>query len=328
MLKILVTGGAGFIGSNFILSSLNAIYDLHIINLDNLSYAGNLKNLAGTSEFRHHFVNANILQTKFVLNLMFKHEIDAVVHFAAESHVDRSIGDSSPFIQTNVNGTVSMLEATKQYLEKTKCHNFKFLHVSTDEVFGSADDGSSFTEESQYRPNSPYSASKAASDHFVRAYSKTHGIPTIVTNCSNNYGPRQHTEKLIPRTITTALQGEKIQVYGDGLNIRDWLHVDDHCEALRKILLNSPPGNSYCIGGNCETTNIELVTKITKILDQLRPKKSGSYADQIEFVKDRPGHDRRYSIDSSKIKADLNWQPKISLDDGLLETVRWYMEST
>lgn len=327
-MKLLVTGGAGFIGSNFILSSLNAIYDLHIINLDNLSYAGNLKNLDGVSEFRYCFINANILQTNFVLNLMLTHEIDAVVHFAAESHVDRSIGDSLPFMQTNVNGTVSMLEASKRYLEKTKYDNFKFLHVSTDEVFGSADDGTSFTEESQYRPNSPYSASKAASDHFVRAYSKTHGIPTIVTNCSNNYGPRQHAEKMIPRTITTALRGEKIQVYGDGLNIRDWLHVDDHCDALRKILLNSSPGNSYCIGGNCETTNIELVTKITKILDQLRPKKSGSYSDQIEFVKDRPGHDRRYSIDSSKIKSDLNWQPKISLDDGLLKTVRWYMEST
>lgn len=323
---ILVTGGAGFIGSNFILGALKTWPHVKIINVDSLSYASSLKNLEDASEFRHIFSHTSILNTSAIIQLMEKHQPDSVVHFAAESHVDRSIENSMPFVDTNVKGTVSMLNASLRYIRTSQKEHFKFLHISTDEVFGSIEGTESFNESSHYSPNSPYSASKAASDHFTRAYSKTHNLPVVVTNCSNNYGPRQHEEKLIPKIIHSALRGEDIPIYGDGLNIRDWLYVDDHCSALRTILTSSTKNDSYCIGGSHEVTNIQLAKKITSLLDVLRPRRSGSYSEQIKFVSDRPGHDRRYSINSKKLQDELGWKPTVDLDEGLSRTIKWYID--
>lgn len=322
---LLVTGGAGFVGSNFVLSTLKATGE-PIVNLDKLTYAGNLRNLESLrSDSRHVFVQGDICDRALVKELLEKYQPRAIVHFAAESHVDRSIAGPAAFIQTNVIGTFSLLEEARTYCEKQNA--FRFVHVSTDEVYGSlAPDKAPFTEASPYAPNSPYSASKAAADHLVRAYHRTYGLPTLTTNCSNNYGPYQFPEKLIPLTIANALAGRPLPVYGDGRNVRDWLYVLDHCEALRLVLERGRVGETYNIGGAAERQNIDLVTKICSLLDEAKPRPMGKYAELISFVKDRPGHDRRYAIDCSKIARELGWRPRENFDSGLAKTVRWYVE--
>jgi dTDP-glucose 4,6-dehydratase len=327
---LLVTGGAGFIGSNFILSSLEKS-DEPIVNLDKLTYAGDVRNLARLrGDARHTFVQGDVCDRALVRTLLERHRPRAVVHFAAESHVDRSIAGPAPFIETNVVGTFSLLEEARGYVEKLKGEareRFRFLHVSTDEVYGSLGAADpAFTEKSPHAPNSPYAASKAAADHLVRAYHHTYGLPTLITNCSNNYGPRQFPEKLIPLTITNALAGEPLPVYGDGENVRDWLYVLDHCEALRLVLERGRVGETYNIGGNTEKKNIDLVRMICALLDELRPAKR-KHASLISFVKDRPGHDRRYAIDCGKISRELGWRPAESFASGLKKTVGWYLES-
>jgi dTDP-glucose 4,6-dehydratase len=320
---LLVTGGAGFVGSNFVLSTVKETGET-IVNLDKLTYAGNLRNLeALRSDSRHVFVQGDICDRELVRSLLAKHKPRAIVHFAAESHVDRSIAGPAAFIQTNVVGTFSLLEEAKN-----SGREIRFLHVSTDEVYGSlgADDPA-FTESSPYEPNSPYSASKAAADHLVRAYHHTYGLATLTTNCSNNYGPYQFPEKLIPLTITNALAGRPLPVYGDGRNVRDWLYVLDHCEALRLVLERGRPGETYNIGGGAEKQNIDLVRRICSLLDEARPRRTGQYADLIAFVQDRPGHDRRYAIDGSKIARELGWRPRENFESGLAKTVRWYLEN-
>ena len=320
---LLVTGGAGFVGSNFVLSTVKETGET-IVNLDKLTYAGNLRNLeALRSDSRHVFVQGDICDRELVRSLLAKHKPRAIVHFAAESHVDRSIAGPAAFIQTNVVGTFSLLEEAKN-----SGREIRFLHVSTDEVYGSlgADDPA-FTESSPYEPNSPYSASKAAADHLVRAYHHTYGLATLTTNCSNNYGPYQFPEKLIPLTITNALAGRPLPVYGDGRNVRDWLYVLDHCEALRLVLERGRPGETYNIGGGAEKQNIDLVRRICSLLDEARPRRTGQYAELITFVKDRPGHDRRYAIDGSKIARELGWRPRENFESGLAKTVRWYLEN-
>ncbi len=328
---ILVTGGAGFIGSNFILDWLQRDCGV-VINLDKLTYAGNLDNLVGLRDNKHyHFVQGDIGDGVLVDRLLAQYQPRAVMHFAAESHVDRSIHAPEDFIQTNVVGTFRLLEATRTYwngLPQDKKQAFRFLHVSTDEVYGSLDAGEpAFQETNRYEPNSPYSASKAASDHLVRAYHHTYGLPVLTTNCSNNYGPRQFPEKLIPLMITQALSGKPLPVYGDGQNVRDWLFVADHCYAVGKVLESGMPGETYNIGGWNEMKNIDLVHQLCDILDQEKPKPSGSYRDQIAFVKDRPGHDRRYAIDASKIADELGWKPMETFETGIRKTVRWYLDN-
>jgi dTDP-glucose 4,6-dehydratase len=320
---LLVTGGAGFIGSNFVLSTIAETGEA-LVNLDKLTYAGSLRNLeALRDDPRHIFVQGDICDRGVVRELLKKHKPRAIVHFAAESHVDRSIAGPAPFIQTNVVGTFSLLEEARAHSRE-----IVFLHVSTDEVYGSLGPSDPpFTEATPYAPNSPYSASKAAADHLVRAYHHTYGVATLTTNCSNNYGPYQFPEKLIPLMIGNALAGKPLPVYGDGQNVRDWLYVADHCAAIRRVLEKGSPGEVYNIGGGAEKTNIDLVRTICSLLDEASPRVAGRYADLISFVKDRPGHDRRYAIDSSKIARELGWQPRESFDSGLRKTVQWYLKN-
>lgn len=328
---ILVTGGAGFIGSNFILGWL-ADSDEPVINLDKLTYAGNMKNLQSVeSDSRHIFVRGDIADSKLVAELLTRYQPRAIVHFAAESHVDRSIHGPAEFITTNINGSFSLLETVRTYwkeLAGSSKGGFRFLHVSTDEVYGTltADDAP-FTETTPYAPNSPYSASKAASDHLVRAYHHTYGLPTLTTNCSNNYGPYHFPEKLIPLVIANALEGKRLPIYGDGRQVRDWLYVADHCTAIRRVLESGRVGETFNIGGWNEMTNLEVVHHLCDILDDLAPKLSGSYREQIEYVTDRPGHDRRYAIDATKIERELGWRPKETFATGIKKTVRWYLEN-
>lgn len=330
-MTVLVTGGAGFIGSNFVLKWL-ADYDESVINLDLQTYAGNVANLASVlDDPRHHLVRGDIIDNKLVAALLARHRPRAVIHFAAESHVDRSIGGPSEFIRTNVNGTFCLLEATRAYwaeLDVTEQKRFRFLHVSTDEVYGTlAPEDSPFTEEHRYAPNSPYSASKAASDHLVRAWHHTYGLPVLTTNCSNNYGAYHFPEKLIPLVIVNALAGKPLPIYGDGKQVRDWLYVEDHCRAIIAVLEGGRIGETYNVGGSNEMTNIDVVRTICTVLDRLRPRlENRSYAEQIAFVVDRPGHDRRYAIDASKIERELDWRPQESFSSGIEKTVQWYLD--
>ena len=328
---ILVTGGAGFIGANFVLDWLRD-FDEAVLNVDKLTYAGNMHTLASLEgDPRHVFARADICDAATLDQIFATHRPRAVVHFAAESHVDRSIHGPAEFVQTNVVGTFTLLEAARRYwggLSETGCAAFRFLHVSTDEVFGSlslADPP--FSETTPYAPNSPYSATKAGSDHLVRAYRHTYGLPTLTTNCSNNYGPYQFPEKLIPLMIANALAGKPLPVYGDGANVRDWLYVGDHCSAIREVLARGEPGQTYNIGGWNEKKNIEVVETVCALLDDARPKAQGSYRDQIAFVTDRPGHDRRYAIDASKLERVLGWKPAETFETGLAKTVRWYLDN-
>ena len=328
---ILVTGGAGFIGSNFILQWM-AKERASVVNLDKLTYAGNLRNLEQiSSDARYQFVHGDIVERKLVGSLLERHRPRALVHFAAESHVDRSIRGPDDFISTNVQGTFSLLEEARAHwigLPERDQAAFRFLHVSTDEVYGSlGPDEAPFSETTAYAPNSPYSASKAASDHLVRAYYKTYGLPTLTTNCSNNYGPYQFPEKLIPLMILNACSGKGLPVYGDGQNVRDWLFVEDHCEALRTVLERGKAGESFNIGGGEEKHNLEIVEIICSILDDLRPHDPVvPHRKLITFVKDRPGHDRRYAIDCRKIERILGWKPRESFESGIRKTIRWYLE--
>ena len=328
---ILVTGGCGFIGSAFLLNWLGQLGE-PVVNLDLMTYAGHPGNLAPLRDDpRYRFVKGDIGDAALVAGLLAEHRPRAVIHFAAESHVDRSISGPMAFAQTNVMGTLTLLDATLAYwksLNPQAAADLRFLHVSTDEVFGSLDAGSpAFTEQHRYEPNSPYSASKAASDHFVRAYQHTYGLPTLTTNCSNNYGPRQFPEKLIPLMIHNALQGKHLPVYGDGLQVRDWLHVDDHCHALRAVLERGRPGETYNIGGRSERSNLAVVHAICQTLDELRPRADGQpYAALITHVRDRPGHDRRYAIDDRKISGELGWRPAVVFEDGIRQTVLWYLD--
>jgi dTDP-glucose 4,6-dehydratase len=326
---IFVTGGAGFIGSNFVLDWL-AQSDEAVVNFDKLTYAGNLNNLASLKgDTRHHFVRGDICDGAQVLALLREHQPRAILHFAAESHVDRSILGPGEFINTNINGTFALLEAARAYwneLEEPAKSDFRFLHVSTDEVYGTlGPDDAPFSETTAYAPNSPYSASKAASDHLVRSYHHTYGFPTLTTNCSNNYGPYHFPEKLIPLIMTNALAGKPLPVYGDGLQVRDWLYVSDHCAAIRRVLEAGRLGETYNVGGWNEMANLDVVRILCAILDKEVPKDAGAYADQITFVKDRPGHDRRYAIDASKLERELGWKPAETFETGIQKTVKWYL---
>ncbi|OSZ71691.1 dTDP-glucose 4,6-dehydratase [Hydrogenophaga sp. IBVHS1] len=328
---ILVTGGAGFIGANFVLDWL-AQDDEPVVNLDKLTYAGNLESLSSLQgDARHVFVQGDIGDSALVSGLLATHRPRAVVHFAAESHVDRSIHGAEDFIQTNILGTFRLLEAVRAYwgaLPEADRAAFRFLHVSTDEVYGSlAPDAPAFTETHGFEPNSPYSASKAASDHLVRAWHHTHGLPVLTTNCSNNYGPYHFPEKLIPLMIVNALAGKPLPVYGDGMQVRDWLYVKDHCSAIRCVLKGGRLGETYNVGGWNEQPNIEIVRIVCSLLDELRPRADGaSYTTQITYVKDRPGHDRRYAIDARKIERELGWKPAETFATGIRKTVQWYLE--
>ena len=330
-MSILVTGGAGFIGSNFVLDWL-AQCDEPVINLDALTYAGNLENLASLAgDGRHLFVKGDIGDFQLVATLLAKHQPRALVHFAAESHVDRSIHGPDDFIQTNIVGSFRLLEAARAYWDSLAAENkknFRFLHVSTDEVYGSLEpEAPAFTETSRYAPNSPYSASKAASDHLARAYCHTYGLPVVTTNCSNNYGPYQFPEKLIPLCLHHALAGKPLPLYGDGRQVRDWLYVGDHCSAIRRVLAGGAIGEVYNIGGWSEKNNHEVVTTLCAILDELSPRSDGRpYAEQIVFVQDRPGHDRRYAIDAGRIERELGWRPAETFATGIRRTVHWYLD--
>lgn len=326
--SILVTGGAGFIGSNFVLQWL-ARHDEPVVNLDRLTYAGNLDNLAAVAnDPRHIFVRGDINDRALVERLLAEHRVRAIIHFAAESHVDRSIHGPEDFITTNVNGTFHLLEAARAHwsgLDAGKREAFRFLHVSTDEVYGSlGPHDPPFSETTCFAPNSPYSASKAASDHLARAWHHTYGLPVLITHCSNNYGPYQFPEKLIPLMILNAVAGKPLPIYGDGLNVRDWLYVIDHCQALLRVLEAGRPGETYNIGGSNEKTNLEVVQALCAILDELRPE-GAPHARLITFVKDRPGHDRRYAIDAGRMERELCWKPKESFESGLRKTVEWYL---
>jgi dTDP-glucose 4,6-dehydratase len=327
-----VTGGAGFIGSNFVLLQRKR-GNVRIVNLDLLTYAGNLENLEDLQDDPDHiFVQGNIGDRGLVRDVMRSYRPSAVINFAAESHVDRSIVGPKNFIQTNVVGTFRLLEETRGYWEGLAADerfSFRLLHVSTDEVYGSLQlDDAPFHEATAYAPNSPYSASKAAADHLVRAYHHTYGLPTLTTNCSNNYGPRQFPEKLIPLMILNAFKGQTLPVYGDGLNVRDWLYVEDHCEALSLVLERGKPGSVYNIGGNCEKTNMEVVRTICRLLDEILPASAHAPHDSlIRLVKDRPGHDRRYAIDSRRIENELGWRPRENFETGLVKTIRWYFDN-
>ena len=330
---ILVTGGAGFIGSNFVLDWLEAL-DEPVLNLDKLTYAGNLDNLTSLKgDHRHLFVQGDIGDVALVSQLLAEHQPRAVINFAAESHVDRSIHGPEDFIQTNVVGTFHLLEAVRAYWNSLTAEAqtaFRFLHVSTDEVYGSlSPTDPPFNEHHRYEPNSPYSASKAASDHLVRAYHHTYGLPVLTTNCSNNYGPYHFPEKLIPLVIHHALQGKPLPIYGDGQQVRDWLYVKDHCSAIRRVLAAGQVGETYNVGGWNEKPNLEVVHVICQILDELQPRADGQqYAKQITFVKDRPGHDRRYAIDASRLERELGWKPAETFESGIRKTVQWYLTHT
>lgn len=326
----LVTGGAGFIGGNFVLEAVAK--GIRIINLDALTYAGNLDTLASLQGNPGHvFAHGDIGDHALVAGLLAEHQPDAVVNFAAESHVDRSIDGPGAFIQTNVVGTLALLESVRDYwraLESAKRESFRFLHVSTDEVYGSLGDTGKFTESTPYAPNSPYSASKAASDHLVRSFHHTYGLPVLTTNCSNNYGPYHFPEKLIPLIIARTLAGEPLPVYGDGRNVRDWLFVGDHCRAIRMVLEKGRVGETYNVGGNAEKQNLEVVHTICALLDERRPREDGKpRASQITFVTDRPGHDRRYAIDASKLRDELGWEPQYTFEQGITQTVDWYLQN-
>jgi dTDP-glucose 4,6-dehydratase len=332
VLMIFVTGGAGFIGSNFVLDWL-AQSDEPVVNLDKLTYAGNAENLSTlATNPKHLFVQGDIGDGPQIAALLAQHRPRAVLNFAAESHVDRSIHAPEDFIQTNVVGTFRLLEAVRAYwamLDTQTQASFRFVHVSTDEVYGSLSSGEpAFTETHRYQPNSPYSASKAASDHLVRAYFHTYGLPVLTSNCSNNYGPYHFPEKLIPLMIVNALAGKPLPVYGDGMQVRDWLYVADHCSALRRMLYAGVPGEVYNIGGWNERPNIEIVNTVCQLLDSMRPRSDGiSYTSQISYVKDRPGHDRRYAIDATKIERQLGWRPVETFESGILKTVQWYLDN-
>ena len=333
MKNILVTGGAGFIGSNFIRYVLRTEKDIQVFSLDALTYAGSLENLKDVADDpRYTFVQGNILDTEMVEKLLVENNIDTIVHFAAESHVDRSILGPKQFIETNVMGTFSMLEAARNVWLKQKhlpLESVRFHHVSTDEVFGSLAPGEpAWTEDTPYAPNSPYAASKAASDHLVRSYGHTYGLPYTVTNCSNNYGPYQFPEKLIPLMILNAIEGKPLPVYGDGQQIRDWLHVEDHCEAIHLVLIKGRVGETYNIGGENQPANLTIVETICEILDEIHPESAHKpHKNLIKFVTDRPGHDRRYDMDTHKISAELGWRPRHTLTQGLLDTVKWYLSN-
>lgn len=328
---ILVTGAAGFIGANFVLDWLNQL-DEPIINLDKLTYAGNLANLACLEKDpRHIFVQGDITDKALLDHLLVEHQPRAIINFAAESHVDRSIQGPEEFVQTNVVGTLRLLEAARAYWD-TLCESakddFRFLHVSTDEVYGTLEKTDlAFTETNPYLPNSPYSASKAASDHLVRAWHHTYGMPVLTTNCSNNYGPYQFPEKLIPLVINNALQGKPLPIYGDGQQVRDWLYVTDHCSAIRRVLESGKAGEVYNIGGWNEMPNIQIVETICALLDELQPNAEGPYSRLITYVTDRPGHDRRYAIDARKIERELNWKPAETFETGIRKTVQWYLDN-
>ena len=329
--KWLVTGGAGFIGGNFVLDAVAA--GIRVLNIDLLTYAGNpdtLESLAGNPD--HVFVQGDIGDRELVTRLLQQHQPDAIVNFAAESHVDRSIDGPAAFVQTNVVGTLALLECVRDYWRELPAERkdaFRFLHVSTDEVYGSLGDEGKFTETTPYAPNSPYSASKAASDHLVRAFHHTYGLPVLTTNCSNNYGPYQFPEKLIPLVIAKALAGEPLPVYGDGRNVRDWLFVKDHCSAIRRVLEAGRVGETYNVGGNAERENIVVVETICRLLDERLPREDRvPRASQVTFVRDRPGHDRRYAIDAGKIASELGWKPSLSFEDGIIQTVDWYLANS
>ena len=329
--RILVTGGAGFIGSAVVRQFINAT-GAAVLNFDKLTYAGNLSSLASVSDNpRYRFVQGDICNGEAVAKALTDFQPDAVMHLAAESHVDRSIDGPAEFIQTNIVGTYQMLDAATSYwrsLDEVARQTFRFHHISTDEVFGALGDEGFFTEETAYDPRSPYSASKASSDHLVSAWYHTHGLPVLVTNCSNNYGPYHFPEKLIPLMIIKCLAGEALPVYGDGSNVRDWLFVDDHASALRRVVEAGVPGETYMIGGNSEQTNLAVVETICNLLDAERPRADGaSYRSQISFVTDRPGHDFRYAIDASKLKDQLGWAPSETFESGMAKTVRWYLEN-
>lgn len=329
-MKYLITGAAGFIGSN--LAHYLVSLGHNVVALDKLTYAGNIASLKNIPSDKIDFVQGDICDTKFVFDLICKTCPDGIFHLAAESHVDRSIDGPTVFIETNILGTYSMLTAAREYYEKlnsTKKEKFRFLHISTDEVYGSLGSTGYFTEETAYAPNSPYSASKASSDHLVRSWHHTYKLPVLTTNCSNNYGPRQFPEKLIPLIIHNALAGKELPIYGDGKNVRDWLYVEDHCKALYAVMKEGLCGEIYNIGGNCERQNIEIVKTICSLLDELRPKKDGTkYEHQIQFVEDRPGHDKRYAIDASKIKNELEWEPEETFETGIKKTLHWYLNNS
>jgi dTDP-glucose 4,6-dehydratase len=331
-MAILVTGAAGFIGSNFVLDWLDQSNE-EVISLDLLTYAGNLENLSSLNNSPHHkFVQANISDRKLVSELLRNFKIRAIINFAAETHVDRSIHGPQDFIETNIVGTYHLLEAARIFwkdLDESQKKAFRFLHVSTDEVYGSLDKTDhAFSEMNRYEPNSPYSASKAASDHLVRAWHHTYELPVLTTNCSNNYGPYHFPEKLIPLCLMNALHGKSLPIYGDGQQIRDWLYVKDHCSAIRYVLSQGQVGETYNIGGQNEKTNLEVVNTLCEILDELKPNLNGkSYKEQIIFIKDRPGHDKRYAIDANKIERELGWKPKESFETGLRKTVEWYLDN-
>ena len=329
-MTILVTGGAGFIGANFVRTSLN-VSDETIVNLDKLTYAGNLESLQSVSQNdRHIFEKGDITDVALIDSLLRKYKPRAIVNFAAESHVDRSILGPEAFIETNIVGTFRLLEASRRYwteMEAEKRATFRYLQVSTDEVYGSlSPNDAAFSETNKYEPNSPYSASKASSDHLVRSYQHTYGLPTLTTNCSNNYGPFQFPEKLIPLIIHNALDEKPLPIYGDGQQIRDWLYVEDHCDAIRSVLANGRVGETYNVGGESEMTNLDVVSTVCEILDRLRPRDKGKYFDLVTYVTDRPGHDRRYAVDISKIKSELGWTPAESFETGIEKTVRWYLD--
>lgn len=329
--RILVTGGAGFIGSNFILQRIRRD-DASIVNFDKLTYAGNLHNLDSIlADSRYHFVQGDIVDRALVRQTLQQHQPRAIVHFAAESHVDRSIRGPEDFIRTNINGTFALLEEARAYwsaLAENDRAGFRFLHVSTDEVYGSlGTNDPPFSETTAYAPNSPYAASKAGSDHLVRAYHHTYGLPVLTTNCSNNYGPFQFPEKLIPLMILNARDGKPLPVYGDGKNVRDWLYVEDHCEAIATVLAQGKPGETYNIGGWNEKPNLEIVHRICDLVDEMSPRNGPARRELITFVTDRPGHDRRYAIDARKIERELGWKPRETFDTGLRKTVRWYLEN-
>ena len=326
-----VTGGAGFIGGNFVLDAVAS--GLRVVNLDALTYAGNRDTLAALDgDDRHLFVQGDIGDRDLVASLLARHRPTAIVNFAAESHVDRSIDGPAAFVQTNVVGTLGLLEAARDYwkaLEGDARDGFRFLHVSTDEVYGSLGETGRFSETTPYAPNSPYSASKAASDHLVRAFHHTYGLPVLTTNCSNNYGPYQFPEKLVPLIIQKALAGEPLPVYGDGRNVRDWLFVKDHCSAIRRVLDAGRVGETYNVGGDAERENLHVVKTICALLDERRPRADGAKREsQITFVRDRPGHDRRYAIDATKIQSELGWAPAVSFEQGIAATVDWYLANT
>ena len=330
-MTVLVTGGAGFIGTHFILEWFKKT-DRKIINLDKLTYAGHQKKFLSLKNPNYIFVEGDIADVSLVLNILLKYQVSEVIHFAAESHVDRSIDSSDVFFQTNVMGTLKLVETCKKYwseLSSAKKIQFKFLHVSTDEVYGTLNASApAFTEQTPYKPNNPYAASKAASDHLIRAYKETYGFPVLITNCSNNYGPFQHPEKFIPMCVTSAINNQPIGIYGDGLQIRDWLYVVDHCAAIREVLARGEIGETYNIGAENEKTNIDIAHIICQILDEWHPRHDNlSYVSQIYHIKDRPGHDRRYAINASKLKNELGWLPKEDFHTGIQKTVAWYIEN-